>query len=542
MNAPGVSLAVALLLIGAGSGALPSRAVAAGDEAPAGRVIFACGPRVDLAVFESATLTQADDLPRPAVVFDQELQPQGYKTCYRETWGHRHLKIVRPYDGAAFPPNIAPSRISWEDQTDNTWMVCVRAKGWSSSLQVVTREKEWRPSADIWKAIKQDAGDGWVDVEVRGCSVLDGKRLGEGVYVDRIKFRISRYPADPCVVFRMVTPLFHGLKTPDICYQEIGSLHAKMFLPGKNQYCTNCHSFPANPSLPAKDVNLAIAVREQLVPGKNRRMLGLYDFATRAGKTMNVNSYFMCWSPDGSKVAVTGGHEVLVRPMVTLETQQFYVLLADIVIVDTRTLEAAPLPGASEPEYMESFPTWSPDGKTIVFARARELSFYEFSERKYDLYQVSYNDGAGGKATPVPGASQNGMSNFAPRYSPDGKWIVFNQAEWGSLVAPSAHLWILSTEEGAVPRKLECNCDAAMDSHHSWSSNSRWLLFASKRDDGIFARLYLSEIDEAGHAAPPVELPTEDDTMMSYNVPESLRFQPEIDADDILAKTTYRKD
>ena len=118
--------------------------------------------------------------------------------------------------------------------------------------------------------------------------------------------------------------------------------------------------------------------------------------------------------------------------------------------------------------------------------------------------------------------------------------MAFNKANKSSLVNPTARLWIVSTQKGAMPRELECNCGYAMDSHHSWSANSRWLVFASKRDDGIFARLYLTEIDENGHASPPVELPTRGNTMMCYNVPEFLKDRLPMDGDSILAGVTQQ--
>ena len=232
------------------------------------------------------------------------------------------------------------------------------------------------------------------------------------------------------------------------------------------------------------------------------------------------------------------GSTVSIRPCITLETQQFFVLGSDIYIVDVENNRVTPLRGASNPDYMENFPTWSPDGKYIIFCRSREPIRGALDTIRFNLYRIPYNNGKGGKAIPIKGASFNGKSNYAPRYSPNGKWVVFNEAESASLVEPTSDLWIFPADLSAPPRKLECNVDYAMDSWHSWTLNSRWLLFATKRDDGIFARIYITEIDDAGHASPPVKLPLKDDPMMCFNVPEFLKYDKEIDHERILREIT----
>jgi Tol biopolymer transport system component len=253
---------------------------------------------------------------------------------------------------------------------------------------------------------------------------------------------------------------------------------------------------------------------------------------------MEINSFFMSWDPLGTKMIVCAGAEIYSKPLVTLEAQEFFVRQANILLIDAQKLESKPLPGASTTEYMETFPAWSPDGKTIIFARAEEMGD-EWHETRFNLYRLPFNDGNGGTPEPVPGAAENGVSSFFPRFSPDGKWLCFNQADWSSLVAPTADLFIMSTEPGAHPRKLECNVDYAMDSHHCWSSNSRWLLFATKRDDGVFATVWLSEIDENGRASPPVQIPTDQESMMCYNVPEFMKYAMPIDGADIVRETGY---
>jgi len=499
---------------------------------------------VPVEAFDSAAPIRAEEAPERAWVFDRAASPSGYRTCYEETWPSQRLHILRPYDGSSFPRNFAPPRIRWEDLTSTAWRVEIQAPAWSEPVRATTSERFWQVDQATWDRIRSENLGEWVTVRVRGCVFEDGKRVGDAVYTDSVRIRISTYPADPLIVYRMVSPLFSPLKTPDIFYRHIESFDERMFLPGAKKYCTNCHSFPGAPDLQQEDLKLAIAVRSQLDRTDLKRILGLYDFEKREAKTLNINSFFMSWDPEGRNVAVTGGHQVKVRPLITLETQEFYVVTADILIVDASKedlSEGTPLPGASTGEYMESFPSWSPDGKTICFARALEMPAAEFVERQFDLCLVPYNDGEGGEATLVPGGSQDGFSNFAGRFSPDGKWLAFTKCDYSSLVAPTSDLWIISTEPESIARPLECNYPFAMDSHHSWSSNSRWLLFASKRDDGIFATIYFTEIDEEGHASPPVELSVNRETMLCFNVPEFLKLDPGIDAWDILDKVSHLK-
>ena len=123
---------------------------------------------------------------------------------------------------------------------------------------------------------------------------------------------------------------------------------------------------------------------------------------------------------------------------------------------------------------------------------------------RYDLYRVPFNDGRGGTAEPVAGAAANGRSNFFPKYSPDGKWVVFCQANSYMLLQPDSELYIMPARGGGAPRRLRANTPR-MNSWHSWSSNSRWLVFSSKVN-GPYTQLFLTHIDENGNDSPPVLL------------------------------------
>ena len=109
------------------------------------------------------------------------------------------------------------------------------------------------------------------------------------------------------------------------------------------------------------------------------------------------------------------------------------------------------------------------------------------------------------------------MSHYFPRYSPDGKWIVYTRSDYGIMLQPGSELWIIPAEGGRA-RRLSCN-RGRMNSWHSWSPNGRWLAFSSK-DDSMYTKIYLTHMDEQGNASPPVCLSRFSHHTLCANLPE----------------------
>jgi hypothetical protein len=90
---------------------------------------------------------------------------------------------------------------------------------------------------------------------------------------------------------------------------------------------------------------------------------------------------------------------------------------------------------------------------------------------------------------------------------------------------------------GAVDTLTAVNSNRS-DTYHSWSSNGRWFVFASKRDDGLFGKPYFCYVDRHGKAHKPFCLPQRspafyDNTLKSFNAPELSKGMIPFDAKDI---------
>jgi hypothetical protein len=164
-------------------------------------------------------------------------------------------------------------------------------------------------------------------------------------------------------------------------------------------------------------------------------------------------------------------------------------------------------------------------GKTIFHAEKDE-NVEELNGKypvQFDIYRVPFNDGMGGHAEPLQGASHNGKSNYCARYSPDGKWIVFTQSKTGLVLQPDSKLYIVPSS-GGEPKKMRANL-TRVNSWHTWSPNSRWLAFVSK-ENSHFTELFLTHIDEQGNDSPPILLNRFNKRGYAINVPEFANISP----------------
>ncbi len=417
----------------------------------------------------------------------------------------------------------------------------------------------WIPDSAVWREIKQHSVSHPATVTISG---FRDRKLHNVVSRGSVTIQTSKDPAGAPIFYRdvplMPSELEKGVIKPLAAaaipliawrLRDLAEPRGKVVLEGMHT-CANCHSFSADGKTMGMDLDgpqndkglYAISAVQPRTSIRDEDVITWKSFRDQPSGPMRVG-FMSSLSPDGRYVVTTVGvDQDLSRNYYVANfkdyrfLQVFYATRGVLTVYDRTTGQRQSLPGAADPRCVQTNATWSPDGKYLVFARAEGKDAYpeggkiaEYAndpnetEMQYDLYRIPFNEGRGGQAEAIAGASRNGKSNSFPRVSPDGRWIVFVQARNGLLMRPDSQLYIVPAEGGAA-RRLRANTPL-MNSWHSFSPNGRWLVFASK-GRSPYTQMYLTHIDENGNDSPAILVEGSTAANRAVNLPEFVNIPP----------------
>jgi Flp pilus assembly protein TadD len=431
----------------------------------------------------------------------------------------------------------------------------------------------WAPDTVIWSSIKKHSVNHPAIIVITGHPRGDTKKiLSRG----QVSIQTSRDSVGAPIYYRdvplmpsesekgVIKPLV-SQALPLIAWRirRVGDLESRVLMEGLHT-CVNCHSFSADGKTlgldmdgPQNDKGLygIVKVKPQMTI-RNEDLIAWSTFRGKLGSKLRVG-FMSQISPDSRYVITTVNDPGIdqtdyLRRKNPIDLamnyyvanfkdyhflQVFYPTRGVLAWYNRESAHLKYLPGADDTRYVQTNAVWSPDGKYLIFARAPARDAYPADARQaqhandpnetqiqFDLYRIAFNDGNGGVAEPIVGASQNGMSNSFPKVSPDGHWIVFVQARNGLLMRPDAQLYIVSVKGGTAHR-MKCNTPL-MNSWHSFSPNGRWLVFSSK-SRSPYTQMFLTHIDESGDDSPPILIENATAANRAVNIPEFVNIPPD---------------
>jgi len=434
----------------------------------------------------------------------------------------RPPRIHPDYTESTIPPNIAPLNFLVEEPGTHYRVNMHSARG--EGIDILSRSPTITIPLKRWeKLLAANRGEElrW-DVYVR-------KPEGRWSRFKTIINTIAREDIDNYLVYRLMTLIYRHIDEPMVIYQRnLTNYDRSVILHGKSfgDGCLNCHTFCNNRT---DRITFGIRPLPMFKPSGDSTLITQGGTATKVDTKLGYTS----WHPSGQLIAYSLNKVVQFIPPGWVEMRGVVDLDSDLVYYEIGSQTVKTTPGISDPNRLETYPTWSPDGQYLYFCSApivsdryTRMSTY-LKKLRYDLMRIRYNieTDTWGEVETVLASAETGLSILLPRISPDGRFLIACMCKYGCfpIAQPSSDLYLIDLETGEH-RRLEINSDWS-ESWHSWSSNSRWFVFSSKRRDGLFTRLYLSYLDETGKAHKPIILPQKDPSFYDsflrlYNTPE----------------------
>lgn len=424
--------------------------------------------------------------------------------------------IYPDYINVTVPLNIAPLNFKMKNKCESIKVTL------SGKKDIIKLQSFYKISIPIrkWKRLLEAQKNDSIVVNI---SALSG---GKWYQYKPFCIYVSADKIDPYLSYRLIEPAYEVWNKLQICQRDIESFKETVIVDNNllDGGCVNCHTYSKqDPSLSFFHLRNKSGGTMIQKNGKFRKLNTTTDSTISAGVYGN-------WHPDGRFIAFSTNKIIPEFHSVNNLRLEVYDTISDVIVLDiekNEILKNRLLAGSKE---FETFPAFSADGRQLFFCSAKALKMPEnFKSIKYSLCAIGFDAHAvsfGTKIDTLVSSWQTGKTVSQPKPSPDGKYILFTSFDYGNFPVwhREADLHLLKLSDLTIDSLVKVNSDNS-ESYHSWSSDSRWFVFASKRDDGMYGKPYFAHIDENGRCTKPFLLPQKnadfyDLCLKSFNIPE----------------------
>lgn len=445
--------------------------------------------------------------------------------------------ITPDYTGTVIPPNIAPMNFEVDIPGDE---YVARVSG-KEGHELIAKGNPIQWNANEWRRLL-DAN--------RGSDLQYEVYVRNGGRWSRYRFtnHVAQEEIDPYISYRLIEPSYVQYSAITLNQRDLTSFDESVIFNNaspadeRRGQCMNCH-VPRNHY---KDKASMFHIRNR--NGGTVIMAGdsVVKVNLKTDSTLSAGVY-PAWHPTLDLIAFSTNDTSQKFFDFGESKVEVFDRSSDLILYDMKTHEVSHIAGDST--LLETFPAWSPDGKTLFYSVARypegvtaENLPEHYKDIRYDIVSREFDAATRRFSEPdtVVYASASGESALLPRISPDGRYLLYCMAPYGTfhIWHKESDLWMKDLQTGEERPLANAN-SADTDSYHTWASNGRWIVFSSRRDDGSYTRPYITYIDADGRDYKAFVIPQEDPAyhrqlMKSYNVPEFLAAPVAVSRPDIL--------
>lgn len=442
--------------------------------------------------------------------------------------------IYPDYADVTIPSNIAPLHFI-VDETADHYVTRISYPGG----EWITDNREVTPGVSRWQEMLAAAKGKDLQVEVFV------EHNGQWTRCRPFTFHVAEEPIDAYLSYRLISPSYVTYKDLTLNQRNLTNFDESIIYGNmintdvEHAQCINCHSCQNyNPA------RMQFHVREDMggtviaYDGQLTKVNLKTDSLISAGVYPN-------WHPTEKLIAYSVNQTGQTFHTLDLQKIEVQDTRSDLILYDVEHNEVTRIKG--DPDELEVFPRWSPDGRYLYYASAHFVRtdttsdltneiITRYKDIKYNLYRRSFDPQTReiGSAELVFDAAGLNKSATMPRISPDGRFLLFTLGEYGvfHIWHKDADLYLMDLRTRRTRPLTEVNSSDA-ESQGMWSSNGRWIVFSSRRNDGNYTRPFIAYIDKSGKGRKPFELPQKDPDMhrsfmRSYNIPEFMNGPVEV--------------